>query len=224
MSTLLLRLAGPFQSWGTQDDFGIRTTDTEPSKSGVVGLLCAAMGVPRADTGTIRQLGELAMGVRVDREGDVLRDYHTAGGGKFAGKPHGVYDAKLKRGVHVVPTTRDYLSDAVFLVALEGDPVLLGRAREGLLSPCWHVSLGRKACVPAGPLFASFEAAPLAECVRTWPRDERASGGPLRLILEGSAEEGRPRDDVPLSFEPRAFGRRYTTITFVEPPAARMAS
>ena len=224
MSTLLLRLAGPLQSWGTLDKFGIRTTDTEPSKSGVVGLLCAAMGVPRADATTIRKLGELAMGVRADREGEVLRDYHTVGGGKFAGQPHGVYDAKLKRGVHTVPTTRDYLSDAVFLVALEGDPVLLERAREGLVSPCWHVSLGRRACVPSGPLFVSLEATPLGECLRTWPRNERALSGPLRLILESTADEGRPRDDVPLSFEPRAFGRRYITIASVDPPPARMAS
>ena len=34
MSTLLMRLAGPMQSWGTQSRFTVRDTGREPSKSG----------------------------------------------------------------------------------------------------------------------------------------------------------------------------------------------
>ena len=37
MSTLLLRLAGPMQSWGTDSKFDVRRTGREPSKSGVIG-------------------------------------------------------------------------------------------------------------------------------------------------------------------------------------------
>ncbi len=47
MSVLLLRLAGPLQSWGTQSRFRVRDTGREPSKSGVIGLLCTALGRPR---------------------------------------------------------------------------------------------------------------------------------------------------------------------------------
>jgi len=43
MPTLLLRLAGPMQSWGLSSRFTIRDTSLEPSKSGVLGLLCAAL-------------------------------------------------------------------------------------------------------------------------------------------------------------------------------------
>ena len=50
MHTLLLRLAGPMQSWGTQSRFTIRDTGLEPSKSGIIGLLCAALGKPRDET------------------------------------------------------------------------------------------------------------------------------------------------------------------------------
>ena len=50
MNTLLLRLAGPMQSWGTQSRFTIRDTGYEPSKSGVIGLLCAALGKPRDES------------------------------------------------------------------------------------------------------------------------------------------------------------------------------
>ncbi|MGH9945529.1 MAG: type I-E CRISPR-associated protein Cas5/CasD, partial [Pyrinomonadaceae bacterium] len=88
--TLLLRLAGPMQSWGAQSRFREREAGREPSKSGVVGLLCAALGKPRdegnGDDGNgdkfpaLARLAALRMGVRVDREGALLRDYHTAGG------------------------------------------------------------------------------------------------------------------------------------------------
>lgn len=211
MSALLLRLEGPLQSWGTLDRFGIRTTDAEPSKSGVVGLLCAAMGVERSDDATISAFGRLAMGILVEREGSPLRDYHTAGGGTFAGRPHAVYDRKLKRAVHTVPTERHYLADASFLVALEGDDALLERAREGLRSPVWPIFLGRKACPPSSPVFLDIRPASVSECLR-----RSLSPVPLRLVLE--APTGRPRDDVPLSFEPRRYGRRYVESTWTIPP------
>src|SRR5512147_835084 len=83
--TLLMRLVAPMQSWGVQSDFTYRDTGLEPSKSGVIGLLCAALGKPRdeahPDSHSQPRLAELAtlrMGVRVDREGLLQRDYHTA--------------------------------------------------------------------------------------------------------------------------------------------------
>ncbi len=68
MSALLLRLAGPMQSWGVQRRFSVRDTGLEPSKSGVVGLLCAARGRRREEP--VTDLAALGMGVRVDREGE----------------------------------------------------------------------------------------------------------------------------------------------------------
>lgn len=44
MATLLLRLAAPLQSWGSDSKFETRKTGREPTKSGVVGLLAAALG------------------------------------------------------------------------------------------------------------------------------------------------------------------------------------
>jgi CRISPR system Cascade subunit CasD len=87
-STLLLRLAGPMQSWGTQSRFGIRDTGLEPSKSGVIGLLCAALGWGREHD--VTDLAELRMGVRVDRAGVLRTDYHTVGGGRVGGERYGV--------------------------------------------------------------------------------------------------------------------------------------
>src|SRR5438552_4458096 len=127
MSVLLLRLSGPFQSWGTQSRFTVRDTGLEPSKSGVLGLVCAALGFPHAATEwryknrtiPFDQLRDLVMGVRVDREGSMKRDYHTAGGGKINGQPYGVAKASGAKPEAVV-STRYYLADADFLVGLEG--------------------------------------------------------------------------------------------------------
>src|ERR1039457_3308223 len=72
-ATLLLRLAGPMQSWGLDSRFDQRDTGLEPSKSGVLGLVCAALGKPRDDRAgpwpSLSQLASLRMGVRVMREG-----------------------------------------------------------------------------------------------------------------------------------------------------------
>ena len=70
MATLLLRLAAPLQSWGCGSKFNIRNTEREPTKSGVIGMIAAAMGIQRNDDPKkLEPLCRLRYGVRVDREG-----------------------------------------------------------------------------------------------------------------------------------------------------------
>ena len=52
------------------------------------------------------------MGVRVDKEGSVLRDWQTAGKGGYL-KASGPLERK-----NLIPSSRYYLSDAAFLVGL----------------------------------------------------------------------------------------------------------
>ena len=139
MSVLLLRLAGPMQSWGVQSHFTHRDTGLEPSKSGVIGLICAALGKPRDENHPdnvgkppLEHLAKLRMGVRVDREGLVKKDYHTANKVmKAGGKPFvGTKDTEL--------STRFYLADAAFLVGLESDnDELLRELDDRLQRPVW---------------------------------------------------------------------------------------
>ena len=42
--TLLLRLGAPLQSWGSESMYDRRETDMMPTKSGVIGMLAAALG------------------------------------------------------------------------------------------------------------------------------------------------------------------------------------
>ncbi len=143
MTTLLLRLTGPLQAWGTESRFEVRDTGTEPSKSGVVGLLAAALGRPR--TQPVDDLTELRMGVRVDRPGAVRIDFHTAE--NVARVPGKEPDQK-----NTVVSRRAYLGDADFLVGLEGDRQLLATLDEALAAPRWPLFLGRKSCSPSLPV------------------------------------------------------------------------
>ena len=78
MATLLLRFAAPLQSWGMDSKFETRKTNREPTKSGVVGLLAAALGIGREEPEKLGPLNQLRFGVRVDQEGEFLVDYHAA--------------------------------------------------------------------------------------------------------------------------------------------------
>lgn len=202
MSVLLMRLSGPMQAWGVQSRFGVRDTTREPSKSGVVGLLAAALGRPRHSA--IDDLAALRMGVRVDQEGTLLRDYHTA---------QEVYRAKGG----IKPTelsTRYYLGDACFLVGLEGDVALLRQLHGALRDPVWALFLGRRAFPPGEPIWLAdgLQEQELEEALGTysWLKGEPKTFPLVRMVLEErTGRETRP--DQPLAFGPRRFAPRRVT-------------
>jgi CRISPR system Cascade subunit CasD len=227
MSTLLMRLAGPMQSWGVQSRFTERDTGLEPSKSGVIGLLCAALGRERHEQ--VDDLASLRLGVRVDREGQLGMDFHTAGGSHRKGEKYGVAKADGSKGDTVV-SRRYYLADADFLVGLEGeDEELLRRIDAALHVPRWPLYLGRKAFVPGCPVRLGLVSRSLEEVLRTYPWMARSNREKtktlklaeeaifkLRLIVDadfGSTAEVRP--DMPLSFADRQFSLRYVKTDFV---------
>lgn len=130
MATLLLRLAAPLQSWGMDSKFETRKTNREPTKSGVVGLLAAALGIGREEPDKLSPLNQLRFGVRVDQEGEFLVDYHIA---RKAEKTRKAEELKITP----YTTYRYYLSDAIFLVGLESqDDVFLQEIVQALHHPC----------------------------------------------------------------------------------------
>jgi CRISPR system Cascade subunit CasD len=141
-ASLALCFDAPMQSWGIRSRGVIRETTTEPTKSGVVGVLAAALGTARDDEKTIGELAALDLAVRVDREGILERDYHTT------------RNVPTTRGTghRTVVSERYYLADALFLVVLQGDADLLHAVRDALESPQWPLFFGRRAFVPARPL------------------------------------------------------------------------
>lgn len=227
MNTLLLRLVGPMQSWGVASDFKERDTLREPSKSGVIGLLCAALGKPRVELPhdgfpTLAQLADLTMGVRVDREGTRLYDYHTAGKEGFLRASGGVETND------VMVTKRWYLADAAFLVGLASeDFALLQTLHHALENPHWALCLGRKAFVPAASVWLLNGLArdsELRDALENFAWLERSrkpqSRAQLRMVLEDNAQGERWVRDVPLSFEhgKRDFTERRVHHTTCDAP------
>lgn len=206
MATLLLRLAAPLQSWGADSKFEIRKTEREPTKSGVVGLLAAALGLRQDDTAGLQPLCGLRFGVRVDREGSLLTDFHTAGN-PTPQQVRAARRAGAKQGKPYV-TYRHYLADAVFLVGLESeDEALLQKLAWALGHPVYPLFLGRRSCPPTLPLCLGLRPLPLEAALRAEPAQAPAAEGQgTRCRIVADAEPGQPgaapRRDLPRSFSP----------------------
>ncbi len=223
VQTLLLRLEGPMQAWGVSSRFSERDTGLEPSKSGVIGLLCAALGkprleVPHSELPALEQLAALRMGVRVDRPGKMGVDFQSVGGGKFAGRSYGVVKANKSRPESVL-SWRYFLQDAVFLVGLQGaDEALLSKLHNALRQPVWPLFLGRKSYVPACPPYLADGLQPgtLEEVLTTYPYFYPPEEPRVRFVLEQAQPLGcERRVDVPLDFARRRFGVRYVNTVFI---------
>lgn len=223
MSTLLLQLIGPMQSWGTTSRFDQRDTGKEPSKSGVIGLIAAAMGIDRENWKDLEPLANFVMGVRHDRPGIPKRDYQTAG---CAPKDIVVRaDGSLSRDG--VVSTRFYLADAVFLVGLEsGDRALLEKVQEALGNPVWPLALGRKSYVPSEPVRVEdgLLEEPLMDALARWPwlaslRKWEKSPEKLLVSCESQDGSGTLKMDQPLSsFAERSFGARFVRSEWIPLP------
>lgn len=213
--TLLITLAGPQQAWGSRSRFATRDTERAPTRSGVIGLVAAAMGLER--TSPLDRFAPLRFGVRIDRPGQVERDFQTAR----------TLDGKTSMPL----SQRHYLADAVFLAGLESDdPILLEEMQSALRRPRYPLYLGRRAFPPAGPIRTTIVAAPLRDALRDAPL--RGGGaeasGPLELIVDAELgeEPDLTLDDIPVSFDPRRrrFARRDVRILSMPHPADDGAS
>lgn len=211
MSVLLLRLAGPLQSWGARSRFRVRETERFPTKSGVLGLLAAASG--RRRTGDIDDLLGLEFGVRVDQPGTLLTDFQT------------VHTSGMDKPPIV--TTRQYLADSVFVAAVEGDASLIGALSEALDRPAFPLFLGRRSCPMEGRLNLGTVESSLEHALREVPwqasphhRRRQPRSVYLRMVLDVDAEAAVAAQvhDNPYSFDPgnRQYGWRSVREAVVE--------
>lgn len=160
MGTLLLKLAGPLQSWGSESRFTERLTCHEPTKSGVIGLLAAALGRKREDS--IDDLACLHFGVRIDQPGRYERDFQTA--------RRRVFDKTTQTwtaGKSLPLSNRYYLADAVFVAALEGTDNQIAEYAWALDHPAFPLFLGRRSCPATGKiLLACYEGLNLIQALK----------------------------------------------------------
>ncbi|WP_217142727.1 type I-E CRISPR-associated protein Cas5/CasD [Streptomyces sp. AC627_RSS907] len=210
---LVLRLAGPLQSWGASSRFTRRTTESAPTKSGVIGLLASAAGIERGDDTRLAPLAALRFGVRIDQPGTRIRDFHTA--------HHGVTGASMPL------SERFYLADAVFVAAVEGDHALITGLHDALRAPVYLPYLGRRSCPPSEPVdLARYEDTTLEDVLTSvpwqasaWYRRRHRTPQTLTVLRETATHEpARTRTadvlrDKPVSFD--AAHRRHALRTVV---------
>jgi len=133
MKTILLKFAGPLQSYGTSSHFETRYTEYYPSKSAVIGLLAACLGYRRDEAENLGELSKLQFAVRIDQDGTLLRDYHIARSYNEKGVESKTY-----------VTNRYYLEDALFVVALSGMDELIDTRIKAIKSPYFQPFMGRR--------------------------------------------------------------------------------
>jgi len=213
---LILRLDGPMQAWGTHTYEDFRPSNLYPTRSGLLGLLAACLGIGRDDhTGLAALAASVEFGVRIDTAVD------RPGCTKPTNKPdvklpdfHTVLDARKVDGKiskFPVVSCREYLFDAAFTVAIgtkQDAPFTLDIIAGALRHPCYTPTLGRRACPPARPIFDDD-----VETENDVVALQKASGRGL-LVYSESTQSTQPLRlrDVPLYGRKRQFGTRLVYL------------
>lgn len=149
---LILQLEGVTQSWGTETLEDFRPTSSYPTQSAILGLLGACLGIERKE---IQQKTDLANSIdtailavqKKQKRFDRIEDFHTV---LNATKVDGSVNK------HAVLSTREYLCDSSFLVAIEQTPSAvfsLEKIVAAVKRPYYTPFLGRRSCPPSKPIF-----------------------------------------------------------------------
>ena len=228
---LLLWLEGPLQSWGHDSRFGRRETLNFPTKSGVLGIVCAALGAGGPQTSLLARFADLDMQVhsfaRRDKNGELapreplLRDFHMVGSGYDDKDPWQnllipkTSEGKKPNGAGTKMTYRYYLQDQAFAVLLQVPDDLLTEVAQALQNPVWDLSLGRKTCVPTEFIFQGQFANrgnALAAALNLAEQKQRTRDF---MVIQGATEGGEllTLNDVPLQFgQHKRYRDRQVTL------------
>lgn len=184
-------------------------------------MLCAALGVSRPNAAEwLPKLSALRMGVRIDQPGICWWDYHTVGARMEMRIAKG--EGETKPGAML--TRREYLCDASFLVALQGEPELVAQLVAAMQNPQWTLYLGRKCCPPSRPILEKPPAGNFPDLISAlqsvpWRRrlEENYPPKTVDCLLDWEPTSEHPEApgdalvwyDVPLTFEPPAHFPRF---------------
>jgi CRISPR system Cascade subunit CasD len=216
---LILRLDGPMQAWGTHTFEDYRPANLFPTRSGLLGLLGACLGLDRNDAAGLTALAEsVTFAVRADREaprpdGDrpvpkaalKLQDYHT------------VLDARKVGGSvnkNPVVSRREYLFDAAFTIAVGTRPGAvfdLDRIGTALRRPLFTPVLGRRSCPIARPLLESDAPVEATDALAALAQVQPTGG---LIYAEDTTDGGQVMQirDVPGYGRIRQFGTRRLRV------------
>ena len=210
---LILKLQGVMQAWGEHTFEGLRPSTNFPTRSALIGLLGACLGIDRQNRQQQQALANsFQYAVRQDEtKHPVIKmtDYHT------------VKDARedyigLKSHDTII-TQREYLLDAAFTVAIwstDGADYSLEQLKAAVCQPRYTPFLGRRSCPITRPLYES--------CVQAINSDEALkliepvagviySEEDLPDVIGRNKHRHRVRD-VPLPNQPRQFASRMVYV------------
>jgi len=223
VSTLVVRLRGPLQSYGEATKFSVRGTLRYPSYSALLGMCRAARGIGRdASTADSDFLLDLRMAIRLDGIGAILTDFHTVNPRDLNGYANlDKIDSEKKQRLKTVVTTgegkpwitrettlatlvtrRAYLQDSEFLWLIEGDDAVIDELRSALAKPTWQLSLGRKACIPDWPLVLGITAKSIEDAA-SWVPVVRREQRLVQRNLEETPKEETPKEETPKEETPK---------------------
>lgn len=150
---LMFRLYGPMAAWGDIAVGEYRPTFAHPSKSALLGLIAAALGLRRDEEDAHQKLADsYAIAVLIDNMGILLRDYHTVQAPSAKkGITHGSRRSELSSAdLNAIESKRDYRCDALYTVAIwsigKSPAYKLIDLAEALKHPAFTLYLGRKSC------------------------------------------------------------------------------
>ncbi len=216
---LILRLRGVMQAWGrhTYEDF--RPVEIFPTRSGLVGLLGACLGIDRAEPGRLRDLSEsFRYAARADartrleykKEKSLLprkiTDYHTILEPRLV-------PGSTRKGAVVSP--REYLCDAHFTVALEGRPEAvfsLEEIRAAARKPFFTPTLGRRSCPLSFPLLDPALETVTADDLHAALALVPPGAGTIYSEMPGDSPNRYTVRDVPTGHPKRQFAARTLYI------------
>ena len=231
---LLMWLEAPLQSWGHDSKFGRRDSLDFPTKSGVYGLLCCALGAGGKQTDWLAHWADRDLQVEAyvptNKKGSalprqpLLRDFHMVGSGYDDQNPwQNLLIPKTSEGKKAVGggtkmTYRYYLQDMVFAVALQGSQEELAALERALQNPVWDLYLGRKNCVPTEWIAQGIYSDSQAAMDKARQLAESKNRVPVFQVLQGEHEgEVLTLNDVPLQFgEHKLYRDRRVTVLPVD--------
>ncbi len=183
---LLLRLEAPLMSFGgvAIDYRGV--TRPLPGRAMLTGLLANALGYEHREFPRLDALqSRLSYAARADRPGDLITDFQTVDlsqpflsqGWTTRGAPQSREGGPASKGTHI--RLRQFLADAVVTIALTlnppGDDPSLATLESALREPMRPLYIGRKPCIPSGPILLDrVEASSLLEALEHAPPSPRA--------------------------------------------------
>jgi CRISPR system Cascade subunit CasD len=212
---LILKLQGPMQAWGEHSFEGLRPSSFVPTRSAVLGLIGACLGVGREDRTAQAELADcFGLAVRIDRRRlpgsserrlrqQKLTDYHTIKGARS--------DYRGLKSHDTIQTWREYLLDAEFSVALwerHDARQLVDKVEQAVKKPIFTPYLGRRSCPIARPL---FEKRLKAEDEFSALNQVGPVGGEIYSETPGKVRSLKVRD-VPMIHQPRQFTTRIVYV------------